>query len=229
MHCWHGSVGCSGFFAREEWPWIFKDKRSSFIIIYDTAEHLRISQAALTEQWERVTGMSHEIRQPCKSRTGQNEYDIPFIGILWLLAPTSWYCHHKCPAAFSLHLSNTAETKPGWGAITAALFTLPVYLSGAGLELPQVGKLRYGCAYWEGVCIAPKHMHTPVQEDGCGQQRVMHLLICSKLLKVEAKRICMVLLHCTPSAVKLCLAAAFSRKAGLWRLASIAPLISCSS
>ena len=45
------------------------------------------------------------------------------------------------------------------------------------------------------VC-ACRHMHAPMQEDRCGQQRVVYLFICSKLLKVGAIRISTVLLHC---------------------------------
>lgn len=41
---------------------------------------------------------------------------------------------------------------------SSGLSAFPVYLSGAGLELPQ---LRYGCAYQEGVhmCLQT-HAHT---------------------------------------------------------------------
>jgi len=123
--------------------------------------------------------------QPCNSRADQARHNIPFAGVLWLLAPTSWHCHHKCPAAFGLHASisliNTAETKPGQGAITAVVY-LPSpfvfveqvwsYLRQESQDMDVLSKM---------VCVcACRHMDAPVQEDGRGQ-RVLYLSAASYL------------------------------------------------
>lgn len=128
-------------------------------------------------------------------------YDIPSAGVLRLLALTSWHCHRKCLAAFCsdtcISLINTAETKPRWGAITAVVYppSLFIFLEQVWSYLRQES--------WNMDVLTERvriracgHMHTSMRKDRCGQQRVVYLFICSKLLKVGAIRISIVLLLC---------------------------------
>lgn len=134
------------------------DWMSSFL----PAEHPHNSQSAPTEweQQQRKQTCSIGTMQPHGLRADQAGYNTPFWGCCSCLH--SWHCHHKCPAAFSLDpcisLTNPAETNPRWGASQHCFIHLPVYLSGAGVELAQVGKLRCGCVYQEavGMCL-PTH------------------------------------------------------------------------
>lgn len=161
--------------------------------------------------------------QPHDLRADRAGYNTPFAGVLQLLALTSRHCRHKCQADFSLDtcisLTNTAETNRRWGTITAVVY-LPFLL----IFLEQV----WSYVRWkswdmdvltERVCVCACR-HTPMREDGRARQRVVRLFICSKLLQVGAIRISS-LAPLRTSHIKLCLAAAFSDKASLWRLASI--------
>lgn len=82
----------------------------------------------------RATGKTTDTfyRKNADLRADEAGYNTPFAGVLQLLALPSWHCHHQCPAAFSLDtcisLTNTAETHPRWGAITALVHP-PSYLS----------------------------------------------------------------------------------------------------
>lgn len=140
-----------------------------------------------------------ERTQPCNLRTDEAGHNTPFAGVLQLLALTSWHCHRKCPAAFGsdacISVINTAETKPRWGAIAAVVYPPSLFISLEQVwsylswDMDVLTKRVCTCAY--------RHTHTPMREDGRGQQRILYLFICSKLLKVGAIRISMVLLHCT--------------------------------
>lgn len=161
------------------------------------AEHPHNSQSALTV---RATGKTTTMfyGKNADLRADQAGYNTPFAGVLQLLAVPSWHCHHQCPAAFSLDTCTSliqqkliphGEQSQRW------FIHLRIYLSGAGLVLSQVGKLKSGCAYQDGVRVFACQ-HTPMQEDGCTQQRVVHLFICSKQLQAGATGISTVLLHC---------------------------------
>lgn len=89
----------------------------------------------------------------------------------------------------------------------------PVYLSGEGLELPQVGKLRHGCAYQEGVCMCLL-THTYARgwtqsAEGCAFVYLQQATASWSHKDFHS------LAPLRASHIKLCLAAAFSDKAGL--------------
>lgn len=133
-------------------------------------------------------------------RADQAGYNTPFAGVLQLLAVPSWHCHHQCPAAFSLDtctsLTNTPETHPTWGAITALVHP-PSYLSfWSRFGAISGGKVEIWMCLPRGGVYVCACQHTPMQEDGCTQQRVVYLFICSKQLQAGATGISTVLLHC---------------------------------
>lgn len=198
--CWHNSTGYPGFLLEKSGPIKRADSVSSLLL----TEHPRISVFHNlhwpSESNRKDYNCSLEGMQPRDLRADRAGYNTPFAGVLQLLALTSWHCHHKCPADFGLDtcisLTNIAETNPRWGTITAV-----VYLPFLFIFLEQV----WSYVRWESwdmdvlterVCICACQ-HTPMREDGRGQQRVVCLFICSKLLQVGAIRISTVLLHCT--------------------------------
>lgn len=122
--CWQNSTGYPGLLLEKSDSRLLTTKKVDWISSLLPAEHPHNSQPALTE-WEQQEKQTCSIErmQPCDLRADQIGYNTPFAGVLQLLALTSWHCHHKCPAAFSLDtcisLTNTAETNPRWGATTA--------------------------------------------------------------------------------------------------------------
>lgn len=165
---------------------------------------------------------STEKKQPSDLRVDQAGSSTPFAGVLQLLALTPWHCHHQYPAAFSLDtcisLTNTAETNPRWGAVTALVYPPSCLPFWSRFGATSGGKVEIWMCLLRECAYVPAD--TYLYEDGHSQQRFVLLFICSKLLQAGARGISTVFLRCV-QVTKLCLAAAFSDKAGLWWLASI--------
>lgn len=151
-------------------------------------------------------------------RADQAGYNTPFAGVLQLLAVPSWHCHHQCPAAFSLDtctsLTNTAETHPTWGAITALVHP-PSYLSfWSRFGAISGGKVEiWMCLPRWGACVClPTHtyargwMHSA---EGCA------FVYLQQATASWSHRDFSSLAPLRSSHIKLCLAAASSDKSGL--------------
>lgn len=126
---------------------------------------------------------STEKKQPSDLRVDQAGSSTPFAGVLQLLALTPWHCHHQYPAAFSLDtcisLTNTVETNPRWGAVTALVYPPSCLPFWSRFGATSGGKVEIWMCLLRECAYVPAD--TYLYEDGHSQQRFVLLFICSKL------------------------------------------------